>query len=142
MPSLTYLPAVCYPALTYLPAMYYPALLPGPDFTGVLQPFSELSELMCVACTWWKANMHGANPLHTPGKGSHVPGSPTQKTLQCPMGHAGRAGWMERANFPTKAWADHRLHLSAPKSPISPSQGALGPLLLSLSAVSQAEGHP
>lgn len=85
-----------------------------------------------------KVTLHRAKPLRAAGKRSHMPGSPTQQTLQCLMGHAGRAGRMERANFPTKAWADRRLSLSAPKSPVSPSQGDFGPLLLSLSAVSQA----
>lgn len=85
-----------------------------------------------------KVTLHGAKPLHVPGKGSHAHGSPTQQTLQCPMGHTGRARRMERANFPMKAWADRRLSLSGPKSPVSPSQGALRPLPLSLSAVSQA----
>lgn len=137
VPSLTYLPAVCYPTHTYLPTMYFPALQTASDFSGMRQPSSESPELMCVACTWWQVTLHRANPLHASGKGSHAPGGPTQQTLQCPTGHAGRAGRMERANFPMKAWADWRLSLSAPKSHVSPSRGTLGPLV-SLSAVSQA----
>lgn len=92
VPSLIYLPAVCYPSLTYLPIMCYPALQTCPDFAGTLQPFSELSELMCVVCAGWKGNMQRANPLCAPGKGSHAPGSPTQQTLWCPTGRAGRDG--------------------------------------------------
>lgn len=67
-----------------------------------------------------------ANPRRAPGKGSRVPASPTQQTLECPMEHAGRAGRMGTADSSLKAWAERRLALSEPKSPVSPRQGLLG----------------
>ena len=137
MPSLTYLPAVCYSAPTYLPAMYFQPCRQAQILHVCCSPFLSHQSWCVLHALGGKVTLHRANSLPAPGKGSHMPGSPTQQTLQCPMGHAGRAGRMERANVPMKAWADLSLSLSAPKAPVSPSQGALGPLL-SLSAVSQA----
>jgi len=51
------LPACCVLFSPNLLARYvFPALQTGSDFACVLQPLSEPSELMRVACTWWQGN--------------------------------------------------------------------------------------
>lgn len=119
-------PACCALPSPDFPTVCFPGLQTAPGFAGVLQPFPGSPELGAKA-TW-----HRANPCVPLGTAALCLQIPHSKPGSAPWSRAGR---METAGSTLNTWAEHKLSWSDPKSLLSPR---LGPLLLSLSAVSQA----